>query len=147
MLQSALSMEKQTLQLLLETVSFILEQAVYHSVKPAALKQQLENISVASEKAEVFSQVWASAGPDVVEKIRHGIFALKKLDHVGWQLNLQMARSDQSRLKAPHAVLNLGLRTEDDAEGSVTEEQKLFVEFSLLILRQQQIKTVIKHLV
>ncbi|XP_051758768.1 COMM domain-containing protein 10 [Ctenopharyngodon idella] len=125
-LQSALSMEKQTLQLLLETVSFILEQAVYHSVKPAALKQQLENINIASEKAEVFSQVWASAGPDVVEKIRHGIFAPKKLDHVGWQLNLQMARSDQSRLKAPHAVLNLGLRTEDDAE----RLQDVCVEFN-----------------
>ncbi|KAI2661928.1 COMM domain-containing protein 10 [Labeo rohita] len=102
-LQSALSLEKQTLHLLLETLSFILE-------------QQLENISVESEKAEVFSQVWASAGPDVVEKIRHGIFAPKKLDHVGWQLNLQMASSTRSKLKEPHAVLNLGLRTEDDTE-------------------------------
>ncbi|XP_050974047.1 COMM domain-containing protein 10 isoform X1 [Labeo rohita] len=125
-LQSALSLEKQTLHLLLETLSFILEQAVYHNVKPPSLKQQLENISVESEKAEVFSQVWASAGPDVVEKIRHGIFAPKKLDHVGWQLNLQMASSTRSKLKEPHAVLNLGLRTEDDTE----HLQDVFVEFN-----------------
>ncbi|RXN28614.1 AP-3 complex subunit sigma-1 isoform X1 [Labeo rohita] len=100
--------------------------AVYHNVKPPSLKQQLENIGVESEKAEVFSQVWASAGPDVVEKIRHGIFAPKKLDHVGWQLNLQMASSTRSKLKEPHAVLNLGLRTEDDTE----HLQDVFVEFN-----------------
>ncbi|XDV49716.1 hypothetical protein PO909_018914 [Leuciscus waleckii] len=113
-LMIALSLERQTLQLLLESVSFILEQAVYHSVKPLALRQHLENISLAPEKAEVFSQVWASAGPEVLEKIRHGIFAPEKLDQVSWQLSLLMARSDQSRLKEPHAVINLGLRSEDE---------------------------------
>ncbi|KAF4110435.1 COMM domain-containing protein 10 [Onychostoma macrolepis] len=125
-LQSALSLEKQTLQLLLETLSFILEQAVYHNLKPASLRQQLDNISVQPEKAEVFAQVWAAAAPDVVEKIRLGIFAPKKLDLVGWQLGLQMASSARSRLKAPHAVLNLGLRTEDDTE----RLQDVFVEFN-----------------
>ncbi|XP_016394887.1 COMM domain-containing protein 10 [Sinocyclocheilus rhinocerous] len=137
-LQSGLSLEKHTLHLLLETLSFILEQnqnqnqnelycqAVYHNLKPASLRQQLENISVQPEKAEVFAQVWASAAPDVLQKIRLGIFAPNKLDLVGWQLNLQMATSARSRLKAPHAVLNLGLRTEDDTE----RLQDVFVEFN-----------------
>ncbi|XP_042617418.1 COMM domain-containing protein 10 isoform X1 [Cyprinus carpio] len=129
-LQSALSLEKHTLHLLVETLSFILEQAVYHNLKPASLRQQLENISVEPERAEVFAQVWASAAPDVLEKIRLGIFAPKKLDHVGWQLNLQMASSSRSRLKEPHAVLNLGLRTEDDAEVNAERLQDVFVEFS-----------------
>ncbi|XP_051963832.1 COMM domain-containing protein 10 [Xyrauchen texanus] len=115
-LQSALSLDKQTLHLLLETVSFILEQAVHHNVKATSLKQQLENISVSSEKVEVFSQVWSSAGPEVMEKIRQNIFSPQKLDHIGWQLNLQMSRSDQTRLKAPHAVLDLGLQAEDDSQ-------------------------------
>uniref|UniRef100_A0A673HSS0 COMM domain-containing protein n=1 Tax=Sinocyclocheilus rhinocerous TaxID=307959 RepID=A0A673HSS0_9TELE len=101
-------------------------QAVYHNLKPASLRQQLENISVQPEKAEVFAQVWASAAPDVLQKIRLGIFAPNKLDLVGWQLNLQMATSARSRLKAPHAVLNLGLRTEDDTE----RLQDVFVEFN-----------------
>ncbi|XP_043103948.1 COMM domain-containing protein 10 [Puntigrus tetrazona] len=125
-LQSALSLEKQTLHLLLETLSFILEQAVYHNLKPASLRQQLENLSVQTEKAQVFAQVWAAAAPEVLEKIRLGIFAPKKLDVVGWQLNLQMSSSSRSRLKAPHAVLNLGLRTEDDSESL----QDVFVELN-----------------
>lgn len=62
-----------------EDVNVLLLQAVYHNLKPASLRQQLENISVEPQRAEVFAQVWASAAPDVLEKIRLGIFAPKKV--------------------------------------------------------------------
>uniref|UniRef100_A0A8C7SAM4 COMM domain containing 10 n=1 Tax=Oncorhynchus mykiss TaxID=8022 RepID=A0A8C7SAM4_ONCMY len=112
-LQSALSLDKQDLSLVLDTTAFILEQAVYHNVKPASLKQQLEKIHLSPEKAEAFCQAWTAVCPDVVEKVRQRIFAPKKLEHVGWQLNLQMAKSTQAKLKDPHAVLELGVRNED----------------------------------
>ncbi|CAL8249213.1 unnamed protein product [Merluccius merluccius] len=124
-LQAALSLEKPALTLVLETVSFILEQAVYHNVKPASLQQQLEAVHLSQEKAEVFSQTWASAGPELVEKLRQNIFAPKKLEHVGWQLNLQMAQSSQAKLKDPSAVLQLGLRAEDSEV-----QENVFVEFN-----------------
>ncbi|XP_053480975.1 COMM domain-containing protein 10 isoform X1 [Ictalurus furcatus] len=125
-LQSALALEKQALHLVLETSSFLLEQAVHHNIKPASLKQQLENIHIAPDKAEAFSQAWATAGPDVVEKMRQTIFAPKKLEHIGWQLNLQMGQSSQAKQKEPHAVLDLGVREEDELE----HLQKVHVEFS-----------------
>ncbi|XP_041643890.1 COMM domain-containing protein 10 isoform X1 [Cheilinus undulatus] len=112
-LQTALSLDKQSLDLVLETAAFILEQAVYHNVKPAALQQQLEAVHLNPDKAEMFSQTWATAGPELVEKLKHNIFAPKKLEYVGWQLNLQMAQSSQAKLKSPNAVLQLGLRGED----------------------------------
>ncbi|XP_055774719.1 COMM domain-containing protein 10 isoform X1 [Salvelinus fontinalis] len=112
-LQSALSLDKQNLSLVLDTTAFILEQAVYHNVKPASLKQQLEKIHLSPEKAEAFCQVWTAVCPDVVEKVRQRIFAPKKLEHVGWQLNLQMGTSTRAKLKDPHAVLELGVRNED----------------------------------
>ncbi|KAI1900241.1 hypothetical protein AGOR_G00047970 [Albula goreensis] len=124
-LQAALALDKQALSLVLETVSFILEQAVYHNVKPASLKQQLEGIHLHPDKVEALSQAWASAGPETIEKFRQTIFAPKKLEHVGWQLKLQMAQSTQARLKSPHAVLELGIGSEE-AEST----EKLFVEFS-----------------
>ncbi|XP_059193191.1 COMM domain-containing protein 10 isoform X1 [Centropristis striata] len=112
-LQAALSLDKQALSLVLETAAFMLEQAVYHNVKPASLQQQLEAIHLNPDKAEVFSQTWATAGPELVEKLKHSTFAPKKLEYVGWQLNLQMAQSSQAKLKSPSAVLQLGLRNED----------------------------------
>lgn len=124
-LQAALSLEKKALTLVLETAAFILEQAVYHNVKPAALQQQLEMVHLNPDKAEVFSQTWATAGPELVEKLKHNIFAPNKLEYVGWQLNLEMAQSSQARLKSPSAVVQLGLHNEE------SEVQKnVFVEFN-----------------
>ncbi|KAG7281501.1 hypothetical protein CRUP_012444 [Coryphaenoides rupestris] len=129
-LQSALSLEQPALTLVLETASFILEQAVYHNVKPASLQQQLEAVHLTQEKAEVFSQTWASAGPELVEKLKQTIFAPKKLEHVGWQLNLQMAQSSQAKLKDPSAVLQLGLRAEGSESLTLQAQENVFVEFN-----------------
>ncbi|XP_073913094.1 COMM domain-containing protein 10 isoform X3 [Castor canadensis] len=137
-LQAAFSLEKQDLHLVLETISFILEQAVYHNVKPAALQQQLENVCLRQEKAEAFVNAWSSLGQDTVEKFRQRILAPHKelhvfqycfhshyplsksinilLETVGWQLNLQMAHSTQAKLKSPQAVLQLGVSNEDSKE-------------------------------
>ncbi|XP_024130355.1 COMM domain-containing protein 10 isoform X1 [Oryzias melastigma] len=124
-LQVALSLDKRGLNLVLETTAFVFEQAAYHNIKPASLQQQLEGIHVCPEKAEVLAQAWATAGPDLVEKLKRNIFAPKKLDFVGWQLNLQMAQSSQARLKSPSAVLQLGLRSEDSEA-----QENVFVEFN-----------------
>ncbi|XP_029018920.1 COMM domain-containing protein 10 isoform X4 [Betta splendens] len=124
-LQGALSLDKQALHLVLETSAFVLEQAVYHNVKPASLQQQLEAVHLNPDKAEVFSQIWATAGPELVEKLKQNIFAPRKLEYVGWQLNLQMAQSSQARLKSPSAVLQLGLRSEDSEV-----QDNVFVEFN-----------------
>lgn len=124
-LQAALSLDKQALNLVLETAAFILEQAVYHNVKPTSLQKQLEAVNLNPDKAEVFSQTWANAGPELVEKLKHNTFAPNKLEYVGWQLNLQMAQSSQARLKSPSAVLQLGLRSEDSEV-----QENVFVEFN-----------------
>ncbi|XP_051279012.1 COMM domain-containing protein 10 isoform X1 [Dicentrarchus labrax] len=120
-LQAALSLDKQALSLVLETAAFILEQAVYHNVKPASLQQQLEAVRLDPDKAEMFSQTWATAGPELVDRLKHSVFAPKKLEYVGWQLNLQMAQSSQARLKSPSAVLQLGLRSEDSEHVKIQE--------------------------
>ncbi|XP_075397533.1 COMM domain-containing protein 10 [Tenrec ecaudatus] len=124
-LQAAFSLEKQDLHLVLETISFILEQAVYHNVKPAALQQQLENIHLRQDKADAFVSTWSTMGQEAVEKFRQRILAPHKLETVEWQLNLQMAHSAQAKLKSPQAVLQLGVRNEDSKS-----LQKVLMEFS-----------------
>ncbi|XP_043831477.1 COMM domain-containing protein 10 isoform X2 [Dromiciops gliroides] len=124
-LQAAFSLEKQDLHLVLETISFILEQAVYHNVKPVVLQQQLENVHLSHDKAEAFASAWASMGQDTVEKFRQRILAPQKLETIGWQLNLQMAQSNQAKLKSPQAVLELGVSNEDSKN-----LEKVCVEFN-----------------
>nr|XP_057926264.1 COMM domain-containing protein 10 isoform X2 [Doryrhamphus excisus] len=124
-LQTALSLDKSSLNLVLETSAFILEQAVYHNIKPASLQQQLQAIHVNPDKADVFSQTWSTSGPELVDRLKRNIFAPKKLDFVGWQLNLQMAQSNQARLKSPSAILQLGLHNEESEV-----QENVFVEFN-----------------
>ncbi|XP_053557552.1 COMM domain-containing protein 10 [Bombina bombina] len=112
-LQAAFSLDKEDLHLVLETISFILEQAVYHLVKPAALRQQLENIHLEQNKAEAFVNAWESAGQETVERFRQRMLAPKKLETTAWQLNLQMAKSTQAKMKTPQAVIELGVSQED----------------------------------
>ncbi|XP_044636067.1 COMM domain-containing protein 10 isoform X1 [Equus asinus] len=121
-LQAAFSLEKPDLHLVLETISFILEQAVYHNVKPAALQQQLEHIHLRQDKAEAFVNAWSSMGQETVEKFRQRILAPHKLETVGWQLNLQMAHSAQAKLKSPQAVLQLGVSNEDSKKSWMQSE-------------------------
>ncbi|XP_028314495.1 COMM domain-containing protein 10 [Gouania willdenowi] len=129
-LQTALSLDQRSLNLVLETTAFIFEQAVYHNMKPASLQQHLELVQMCPDQAQVFSQTWASSGPELVEKLKANIFAPNKLDYVGWQLNLQMAQSSQAHLKSPSAVLQLGLSQEDSQV-----QQNMFVEFNHQQLR------------
>lgn len=124
-LQAAFSLEKQELHLVLETISFVLEQAVYHNVKPAALQQQLEMIHLRKDKAEAFASAWSAMGQETVEKFRQRILGPHKLETVGWQLNLQMAHSAQAKLQSPQAVLQLGVSKED-----AKNVEKVLVEFN-----------------
>ncbi|GAB1301709.1 COMM domain-containing protein 10 [Apodemus speciosus] len=124
-LQAAFSLDKQELHLVLETISFVLEQAVYHNMKPAALQQQLETIHLTQDKAEAFASAWSAMGQETVEKFRQRILGPHKLETVGWQLNLQMAHSSQAKLQSPQAVLQLGVNGEDSKD-----LEKVLVEFN-----------------
>lgn len=124
-LQAAFSLDKQSLKLVLETISFILEQAVYHNLKTPVFRQQLENIHLEQSKIEAFASVWENAGLETVEKFRQRTLTPRKLETTAWQLNLQMAQSTQARMKSPQAVLELGVSTED-----TKNLEKIFVEFN-----------------
>ncbi|XP_059580902.1 COMM domain-containing protein 10 isoform X1 [Alligator mississippiensis] len=92
-LLAAFSLEKQDLLLVLETISFILEQAVYHNLKPATLQQQLESIHLDQDKAEAFASAWAAAGQDTIEKFRQRILASQKRTSLRQRTSLQRRSS------------------------------------------------------
>ncbi|XP_072137522.1 COMM domain-containing protein 10 isoform X3 [Mobula birostris] len=103
----------------LQDVKSKVDKAAYYNVKPAALQQQLENIHLNKEKAEAFAQAWTNMGQDFIEKLRQNTFAPKKLEKIGWCLNLEMGQSTQAKMKSPHAILELGVNSED-SEASVS---------------------------
>lgn len=87
---------------------FLFLQAVYHNVKPGSLQQQLEAVHLDSDKAEIFSQIWATAGPELVEKLKHNIFSPKKVhDTLMFNIEICLAYLQKTiaHVKAPHMPL------------------------------------------
>ncbi|XP_074993412.1 COMM domain-containing protein 10 isoform X12 [Calonectris borealis] len=105
-LQIAFSLEKQDLHLVLETITFILEQAVYHNLKPASLQQQLQSIHLDQDKAEAFASAWASAGQDTIEKFRQRVLTPQKLAPVFCFLSITLRLNKCQRYQRELAVLN-----------------------------------------
>ncbi|XP_021235788.1 COMM domain-containing protein 10 isoform X1 [Numida meleagris] len=137
-LQIAFSLEKQDLHLVLEAISFILEQAVYHNLKPASLQQQLQSIHLDQDKAEAFASAWAAAGQETIEKFRQRVLTPQKLETIGWQLNLEMSATTQAKLKSPRAVLELGVSNEDSkiSQRKVAEVRALTTKSQLGAIHQ-----------
>ncbi len=52
-LQGALQLDPKELELVINTTTFILQQAAYHLVKPAVLKTQLAALGMEEEKVSV----------------------------------------------------------------------------------------------
>ncbi|TMS03233.1 COMM domain-containing protein 10 [Larimichthys crocea] len=101
-------LDKQALNLVLETSAFILEQAVYHNVKPASLQQQLEAVHLNPDKAEMLAQTWATSGPELVERLKHNVFAPKKAQPFPAS-HLSSDAVEASRPNKSHMVYYYGL--------------------------------------
>ncbi|CAH3018392.1 unnamed protein product [Porites evermanni] len=124
-LQAALGLESDDLYIVLETCTFILEQAAYHNAKAQLLKLQLQNIELTDEKTQAIVDLWTSNGKSVVEKLKQRSLAPKQLQAVSWRLNLQMAQSNATKMKLPNAMMEFSV-----ASGRQGVREKVHVEFT-----------------
>jgi len=124
-LRSALNLTSKEIEIVLDTTSYIFEQAAYHNAKPNAFTEQLEKLGLTEDKIEAFVEVWTSSGPSVIEQLRKRSLAPKQLDSVAWQLNLQMAQANKTKMKIPSAVVELGLKN-----ASTNAKERLQLEFT-----------------
>ncbi|PVD19722.1 hypothetical protein C0Q70_20213 [Pomacea canaliculata] len=124
-LQSALGVTADDLELIIQTLEFILQQAAYHAAKPQVLSQQLMQIDLQDEKVQPIVEAWSSNAKDIVSQLRQRTIHPKQLEEVKWRLNLQMAQSTRLKMKVPNAMFELSVH--DDNSGG---REKIRVEFT-----------------
>ncbi|XP_015910527.1 COMM domain-containing protein 10 [Parasteatoda tepidariorum] len=122
-LEVSLAVNQEQLKLILQTLTFIFQQAAYHVAKPAVLSQNLQQIDLNEEKISTIVQTWVTHAKNVVEKLKQKSIAPKQLSDVNWELRLQMANSSMSKLKVPIGLMELTLASNEGSE-------KLQMEFS-----------------
>ncbi|KAK7492518.1 hypothetical protein BaRGS_00016184 [Batillaria attramentaria] len=112
-LQGALGVAAADLELIIETLEFILQQAAYHAAKPLVLSQQLQQLELDEDKVKPIVEAWSTSGRDTVSKLRQRTIHPKQLEEVNWRLNLQMAQSSMSKMKLPNAMFEFGVKDEN----------------------------------
>ncbi|GIX68743.1 COMM domain-containing protein 10 [Caerostris darwini] len=122
-LEISLSVNQEQLKLILQTLTFIFQQAAYHLAKPTVLAHQLQSIEINEEKISAIVQAWIANAKTVIEKLKKKTIAPKQMNDVNWELRLQSAQSSLSKLKNPIGIVELSLESNEKIE-------KLQMEFS-----------------
>lgn len=121
-LRGVLDLDSPDVTLVLETTSFIVEQAAYHLAKPTNLSQQLKNIGLNEEKVALFEKSWTAQAKDVVERLRKKTLMPNQLQEVNWRLNLQMAQADRTKMKSPNAMFELVVSADNGGRDKIQME-------------------------
>lgn len=140
-LEISLSVDQEQLRLILQTLTFIFQQAAYHVAKPAVLSQQLQQIEINEEKVSTIVQAWVNNAKNVVEKLKKKTIASKQLSDVNWELRLELAQSSLSKLKTPVGLVELTLESQNEPEKLLMEfsHQELYSFYNKLEVIQSQL--------
>ncbi|XP_076350467.1 COMM domain-containing protein 10-like isoform X1 [Tachypleus tridentatus] len=128
-LQVSLSLDKLELKFVLECLSFILEQAAYHLVKPNVLSQQLEPLKMNEKKISAVVDAWTNNAKEVTKKLRERTFAPKELSIVSWELHMELAQSNLSKQKRLLGLIELGLMSETEEKIQMQFDHKQLYSF------------------
>ncbi|CAL1546731.1 unnamed protein product [Lymnaea stagnalis] len=138
-LQSAFGVSSKDLDLILQTLEFILQQAAYHTAKPLALSSQLKELEIDDDKVNTIVEAWTNGARDLVQKLRERTVHPHQLEDISWRINLQLAQSSQSKMKVPNALFQLGIRHEDTG---TTENVRLEFTHEELYQFYNQLETI-----
>ncbi|KAL1437064.1 hypothetical protein MTO96_049066 [Rhipicephalus appendiculatus] len=98
-LQRAFNCDAQEVTLLLESLSFILEQAAFHLAKPQVLRTQLTDLGMEENKVQCMVQSWTSHAKQLVEQLKQRSLAP------------QTAQQSAARSKRLQALVDLVVST------------------------------------
>jgi COMM domain containing 10 len=69
-MHETLALEKNQVDIMLQTLSFILQQAAYHLVKPALLAEHLKSFGLDDSSSTVLSEVWSNQAKSIVDRLK-----------------------------------------------------------------------------
>mmetsp|Transcript_379 Transcript_379/g.502 ORF Transcript_379/g.502 Transcript_379/m.502 type:complete len:207 (-) Transcript_379:1202-1822(-) len=127
-LVDVLGLNLSQLNSILDSCAFIFEQAAYYTLHPNRLARQLHEAELNETQCIAFQKVWKAEGNNFISELKEQSLVPKVMDTVKYQLHLQMAQSNLSRLKEPTALFELTLN-DTDPENDIAPE-KVRVEFT-----------------
>lgn len=145
-IQENLELTDEKMNLLVNASSYVFEQALYHSLNPEKLSEQLQVQGLGEPQALAFQYVWQQAGAGYVAKMKErSLGGPSLLRQVSWNLQLKVGQESSQREKQPIALFEFELGTEQQARENVTIEftkNELFKFFTNLEQIQEQLDNI-----
>lgn len=105
-LQDTLKLNEMELQLMLQSISYLLKHSNKVILKPTDLQTQLiENLGVVETKAEIFVKCWSNQAKNDMGGLENNY----NFNNIAWQFNLQTACDINNRQAIPNARIQLNL--------------------------------------
>ncbi|PRP87683.1 hypothetical protein PROFUN_02383 [Planoprotostelium fungivorum] len=147
-LQNVFSLKAADVQAVIDSCSFIFEQAAYYAVKSDIFGFQLEKSGFSSGKVNAFQNVWSDGASDLLSRLRKQTLIPQQLSDVSWRFHMQMAQSTLSKLKEPSALFRLHLKSTsgEESDRAVNLEfgrEELFSFFTKLEMIQEQLDNLV----
>ncbi|GAB6019001.1 COMM domain-containing protein 10 [Chamberlinius hualienensis] len=109
-LQASLGLSAEDVNLLLSTLHYIFEQAVFHLAKPSLLSQQLLELGTDEKKVEDIIEAWTNNAKSLVEKLSQRSIAPEELEDVSWRLHVKMSNSKKLKEATPVALFEFNVK-------------------------------------
>lgn len=108
-LRTLFGLNDENLQLVLNCIAYIFEQAAFTSTGVEPLKTILLEAGFESEHATIVGNVWQEQAPDLVAKLKQRILGAPTLIDTDYHLNLTLGVDELSRLQNPTAIFEFSV--------------------------------------
>lgn len=129
-MEEVLGLSGTDVTLILETCSYFFEQAAYYAVAAGGLGAHLAQAGLTGAPLEALTRAWETERDGVLERLKERSVTPASLEQVSWQLHLQMAQSNLSRLKEPTAIFALSIRGDGAQQQQQQQRERVTMEMS-----------------
>ncbi|KAL9650843.1 hypothetical protein ABK040_004918 [Willaertia magna] len=122
--------------LLIDACSYVFEQALYNSLNPEKLYQELidSQTGILDTHAQAFQEAWKKQGREYLNQARerHSLGGPVTLENFDWRLQMQLSQADMTKIKTPCALFEFTTldASQKNNETNKPKEEKLLVEFT-----------------
>eukprot|EP00047_Mylnosiga_fluctuans_P005860 m.243156 g.243156 ORF g.243156 m.243156 type:complete len:197 (-) comp14183_c0_seq1:77-667(-) len=133
-LEGGLGLSGAHVSLLLDTITFFFETAVYNHFNVKTFTANLQSIQLSPSHCEVLARAWQAKAAEVLEKFRNRSLYTNVLTKVDWQLDVQLSQNNLGRVKLPTALFDLTVASGPEETKHVSME---FTRAELLALYEK----------
>ena len=114
---------KDTLMIMINSIIFIFQQAAFYNVKPAILKNNLLQLELIENLAEMFTEVWSRNSKVAIDQLKNQLIFSKQLKSVKWNSGISLSSQSSANLKhtVTHLHLNMSVENQDKDENIVLQ--------------------------